>query len=266
MHTHTHIYNNAYCCLVAKLCPTLATPRTVPCQAPLRCDPPGKNTGVGCHFLLQGIFLTQGLNQCLLFGRWVLYPWATWDIYVYICIYIYIYIYIILKLWNYRKYNLNVLQSRLGKKGYFTYTICLAWPVSLTSWHKAPPRSPCPFPAPPLPPTVITAYIMRKPYHGKVKTIQSIPRNKCTFTPQSLQCSHFGRIKESHIWHFQKLLGNLLFNPVSGEPLKSSHSNVWDLTQLFFKRKRVELEREMWRVTNKCQGPEFCTLEEHTPH
>ena len=24
--------------------------------------PPGKNTGVGCHFLLQGIFLTQGSN------------------------------------------------------------------------------------------------------------------------------------------------------------------------------------------------------------
>ena len=27
---------------------------------------PGKNTGVGCHFLLQGIFPTQGLNQHLL--------------------------------------------------------------------------------------------------------------------------------------------------------------------------------------------------------
>ena len=27
---------------------------------------PGKNTGVGCHFLLQGIFLTQGLKLCLL--------------------------------------------------------------------------------------------------------------------------------------------------------------------------------------------------------
>ena len=27
---------------------------------------PGKNTGVGCHFLLQGIFLTQGLNPHLL--------------------------------------------------------------------------------------------------------------------------------------------------------------------------------------------------------
>ena len=29
-------------------------------------DSPGKNTGVGCHFLLQGIFLIQGLNPCLL--------------------------------------------------------------------------------------------------------------------------------------------------------------------------------------------------------
>ena len=29
-------------------------------------DSPGKNTEVGCHFLLQGIFLTQGLNPCLL--------------------------------------------------------------------------------------------------------------------------------------------------------------------------------------------------------
>jgi len=27
---------------------------------------PGKNTGVGCHFLLQGIFLDQGLNLYLL--------------------------------------------------------------------------------------------------------------------------------------------------------------------------------------------------------
>ena len=33
-------------------------------------DPPGKNTGVGCHFLLQGIFLTQGVNLCLLLFRY----------------------------------------------------------------------------------------------------------------------------------------------------------------------------------------------------
>ena len=31
--------------------------------------PVGKNTGVGCHSLLQGIFPTQGLNPCLLHCR-----------------------------------------------------------------------------------------------------------------------------------------------------------------------------------------------------
>ena len=30
---------------------------------------PGKHTGVGCHFLLQGIFLTQGLNRGLLYWK-----------------------------------------------------------------------------------------------------------------------------------------------------------------------------------------------------
>ena len=29
-------------------------------------DSSGKNTGVGCHALFQEIFLTQGLNPCLL--------------------------------------------------------------------------------------------------------------------------------------------------------------------------------------------------------
>ena len=32
-------------------------------------DFPGKNTGVGCNALLQGIFLNQRLNLCLLHGR-----------------------------------------------------------------------------------------------------------------------------------------------------------------------------------------------------
>ena len=37
-------------------------------------DSPGKNTGVGCHALLQGIFPTQGLNPRLFcISRWVLY-------------------------------------------------------------------------------------------------------------------------------------------------------------------------------------------------
>ena len=43
-----------------------ATPRTVALQAPpLSMEFFRQDTGVGCHFLLQGIFLTQGLNPCL---------------------------------------------------------------------------------------------------------------------------------------------------------------------------------------------------------
>ena len=34
----------------------------------------GKSTGVGCHFLLQGIFLTQGSNLGLQHCRQMLYP------------------------------------------------------------------------------------------------------------------------------------------------------------------------------------------------
>ena len=54
-----------------------ATPWTVAHQAPLSWDSPGKNSGVGCCFLLQEIFLTQGSNPCLLrllYCRWILLP------------------------------------------------------------------------------------------------------------------------------------------------------------------------------------------------
>ena len=34
---------------------------------------PGKNTGVGCHTLIQGIFPIQGLNPCILHCRQILY-------------------------------------------------------------------------------------------------------------------------------------------------------------------------------------------------
>ena len=40
-------------------------------------DIPGKDTGVGCHFLLQGIFPTQGSNPGLLHFRQILYQLAT---------------------------------------------------------------------------------------------------------------------------------------------------------------------------------------------
>ena len=51
------------CVLVAQSCLTLGDP--MGCSPPGSLCPwnsPGKNTGVGFHFLLQGIFLTQGSN------------------------------------------------------------------------------------------------------------------------------------------------------------------------------------------------------------
>ena len=41
-------------------------PSTVACQSPLSKEFSSKNTGAGYHFILQGIFLTQGLNLNLL--------------------------------------------------------------------------------------------------------------------------------------------------------------------------------------------------------
>ena len=85
--------------LCAKSCPTLCNP--------LYCSLPGssirgifsdKNTGVGCHFLLQGIFPTQRSNLCLLWllhCKWILYllshGGSSMCTYICVCVYIYIY-------------------------------------------------------------------------------------------------------------------------------------------------------------------------------
>ena len=45
---------------VAQLCPTLCNPMDCSLTGCSPWDFPGKTTGVGRHFLLQGIFLTQG--------------------------------------------------------------------------------------------------------------------------------------------------------------------------------------------------------------
>ena len=47
----------------------------VACQAPLSMEFSSKNTGVGNHFLLQGIFLTWGTNLGLLHCNQILYHW-----------------------------------------------------------------------------------------------------------------------------------------------------------------------------------------------
>ena len=60
-----------------QLCPTLCDPmdRSLPSTS-VHGGSPDKNTGVGCHALFQGIFLTLGLSLCLLwllYCRWILY-------------------------------------------------------------------------------------------------------------------------------------------------------------------------------------------------
>ena len=57
-------------CLVTQSCATLCDPTD--CSPPgssVHGDSPGKDTGVGCHALLQGIFSTQRLNPGLLHCR-----------------------------------------------------------------------------------------------------------------------------------------------------------------------------------------------------
>ena len=51
---------------------TLCDPMDCTCQPSLSMEF-SKNTGVGCHSLLQGIFPTQGLNPGLLHCRQILY-------------------------------------------------------------------------------------------------------------------------------------------------------------------------------------------------
>ena len=60
----------AVVCLVAQLCPTLCD--YMDCSllgSYVYGGSPGKNTGVGCHALLQGIFPIQGLNPCFWYYR-----------------------------------------------------------------------------------------------------------------------------------------------------------------------------------------------------
>ena len=61
------------CMLVSQLCLTLQLHGLYPTRFLCPQNSPGKNTGMGCHSLLQGIFPTQGLNPGLLHCRQILY-------------------------------------------------------------------------------------------------------------------------------------------------------------------------------------------------
>ena len=101
MDTHTHTYVCA-CVLIhfnhVQLCDSMDCS---PQGSSVHGDSPGKNAGVGCHALLQGIFPTQRSSPyllCLL--RWqvvslLLAPPQnpSPSIYMYVCMYTYIHIY-----------------------------------------------------------------------------------------------------------------------------------------------------------------------------
>ena len=74
MKSHTNIHILIWLCLVIQWCLTLCNP--INCSSWgswVHGDSPGKNTGVGCHTFLQGIFPTQGSNPSLLHCMWILY-------------------------------------------------------------------------------------------------------------------------------------------------------------------------------------------------
>ena len=70
---HLH-YGWCAMCLVAQSCPTFCN--SMNCRLPGSPVPkasPGKNAGVGCHALLQGLFPIWGLNPDLPYCRQILY-------------------------------------------------------------------------------------------------------------------------------------------------------------------------------------------------
>ena len=65
--TPSHGAPERHACSASQLCPPFCSPRGLqPTRLLCPLNFSGKNTGVGCHFLLPGIFLTQELNLGLL--------------------------------------------------------------------------------------------------------------------------------------------------------------------------------------------------------
>ena len=91
---HVHIFENikisiyvlmhTVLCLVVQSRPTLCNPKD--CSQPgfsVHWHFPGKNTGVGCHDLFQGILPKQGSNPGLSHCRQFLTVWATREAHIY---------------------------------------------------------------------------------------------------------------------------------------------------------------------------------------
>ena len=68
-------------CLVTQSCPTLCNCMDYsPPSSSFHGDSPGKNTGVGCHSLLQGSSQPRDWTCISCIDRQILYHWATWAV------------------------------------------------------------------------------------------------------------------------------------------------------------------------------------------
>ena len=114
-------------CSVTSVVSLFTTLWTVAHQAPLSVDSPGKNTGVGCHALLQGIFLIQGLNPCLLRllrPRQILYCWATRDAQLH-------YYWIVRKKWLHVVNRVNLVFCIVSLYWFLTFLNFPGWELNL---------------------------------------------------------------------------------------------------------------------------------------
>ena len=69
MRLNISLQSPSLCCLVSVMSDSFVTPGLWPDGLLWPWESPGKSTGVGCHFILQGIFPTQGSNLGLLHGQ-----------------------------------------------------------------------------------------------------------------------------------------------------------------------------------------------------
>ena len=104
--------------LVNQSCLTLCDPMDYSPPSRILCpwDSPGKNTGVHCHSLLQGIFPTQGLNLGLPHWRQILYHLSHqggWDVFEWGTLTYFIKVLMMEALVFYRLQYLNMEQSHV---------------------------------------------------------------------------------------------------------------------------------------------------------
>ena len=82
LNLYTYEWMNEWMNEVTQSCPTLWDPMEQPTRLLHPWDFPGQSTGVGCHFLLQGISPTQRLNRGLPHYRQTLYHLSYHGMYI----------------------------------------------------------------------------------------------------------------------------------------------------------------------------------------